>query len=252
MPTLNGVQIRELIKSKGLIRSPACGSDGQPSVEAASYDLRVGIALWRDRLSGELQTRYFDENGTTQAVVTLQPGQMVFVITHEELRLPPHISGTVYSRNKLQKENILALNAGHIDPGFDGPIIIRLINLGAQGWPLKLGDAVFTVVFHTVAPDPECPELCRTKEQTLAAATTTAVHAFSNPFHDLYKDEIARQLAEYYSKAENNIRAAFYKEFYPRGELKVFAIELAALVVAEILLITKVPWGSLWNWVAGP
>src|ERR1700689_4052429 len=149
MPILNRLKIREGISSGQLIVNAQYGDDGQLSVEAASYDLRAGIVLWRDRDYGELKTRYFDGDQAVQPVVTLQPGQMIFVITHEELRLPPDVSGTVYSRNRLQKENILALNAGHVDPGYDGPILIRLINLGAQPWAITLGQAVFTVVFHT-------------------------------------------------------------------------------------------------------
>jgi len=44
----------------------------------------------------------------------------------------------------------LALNAGHIDPGFHGPITIKLINLRSTVWTFKLGDPIFTIVFHTL------------------------------------------------------------------------------------------------------
>ena len=45
---------------------------------------------------------------------------------------------------------ILALNAGHIDPGYDGPIVIRLINIRSIPWVLTMGDPIFTVVFQTL------------------------------------------------------------------------------------------------------
>ena len=146
---------------------------GEADVQAASYDLRAGIALWKDKGSHELKLLFYDPTAPNQPVVTLLPGQMVFVITHEELNLPADVCGTVYSRNRLQKQNILALNAGHVDPGYRGPIIIRLINLGQTEWPLTLGEAVFTVVFHTVEPfDPDRPQDIRTKTETLSAAQT--------------------------------------------------------------------------------
>jgi deoxycytidine triphosphate deaminase len=250
MPILNKVRIRELVAQLGLIRNPQRIQGGQVALEAASYDLRAGTVLWRERGSNDVKIERFDENKEPQPVVTLQSGQMVFVITHEELALPGYICGTVYSRNRLQKENILALNAGHIDPGYDGPIIIRLINLGAQAWPLQLGDAVFTVVFHTVDPVPETPPRDRrTKQDTLAAAMRTATNAFSNPFHDLYKDEIERQLREHYSKAESNLRIALQKDFFRKDEVHTFVFIVAAAIVAGVFVLTRVPWDKVWCYV---
>jgi dUTPase len=201
-----------------------------------------------ERDSGDLAIRYFDEKAKVQPVVTLQPGQMIFVITEEELKLSSRVSGTVYSRNKLQKENVLALNAGHVDPSYEGPILIRLINLGAQPWPVTLGQAVFTVVFHTVESDPDFKLTDRrTRDETLEAAKKTATSAFSNPFHDLYKAEISRQLEEHYSTAESNIRNALTVHFYPRKELPLLLIEIGAAIVATLFLLTRMPWDRVWH-----
>jgi deoxycytidine triphosphate deaminase len=245
MPILSKEKIQALIEQGTLIRN-VLREAGVPAVEAASYDLRAGIVLWKERNSGVLRVEHFDETKES-APITLQPGQMIFVITHEELQLSPSISGTVYSRNKLQKENILALNAGHVDPGFDGPIIIRLINLGAQPWPLRLGDPVFTVVFHTVDPATNGNPDKRTKAQTLETAMRTATNAFSNPFHDLYKDEIRSQLNDHYSKAENSLRIALSKDFFRKDELEVFIFKVAAVVAAGVFLLTRIPWDKVWS-----
>lgn len=248
MPILNGSEIKKGIESGELVLGASRGPDGHAPVEAASYDLRAGIVLWRRKDTDDLLTLHFDAKQPVQPVVTLQPGQMVFVITEEELKLSSVVCGTVYSRNKLQKENILALNAGHVDPGYEGPILIRLINLGSQPWPITLGQAVFTVVFHTVEEDENFKGSDRrTKEETLEAAKKTAVGAFSNPFHDLYRAEISRQLNEHYSKAESNIRTALIKEFYPRRELSLLLIEIGAAIVALLFVMTRMPWDKVWH-----
>jgi len=249
MPILNGPSIRTRVKNGGLIVNARYGDDGEPLVEAASYDLRAGIVLWRERDTSELHVKYFDEGQAVQPFVTLQPGQMIFVITHEELKLDEGVSGTVYSRNKLQKENVLALNAGHVDPGYEGPILIRLINLGSQPWAITLGEAVFTVVFHTVEPDPDFkPKDRRTKNDTLESAKkTTAVTAFSNPFHDLYKAEIARQLQEHYSKAESDIRKSLTSEFFLKKELSWVLFKIFAALITAVFLLSRMPWDKVWN-----
>jgi len=206
MPILNGTQIQERIRKIELIRDVKLRPSGDADVEAASYDLRVGTILWKDRQTGDLRMENYVASRESQAAVTLHPGQMIFVMTQEEIRLPLDLCGTVYSRNKLQKDNILALNAGHVDPGYDGPILIRLINLSAQPWALAPGDAVFTIVFHTVEQDPSAGvQDRRTKQETLKVAASTAMQAFSNPFHtytrmrlsDSCKPIILRQRAKF-------------------------------------------------------
>ena len=243
MPILSKSAIQTGINSGQLITHPLRGSDGEAVAEPASYDLRAGIVLWKEEKSHEIVQRDYDETrgGISQPIVTLRPGQMVFVITHEELRLPKNISGTVYSRNKLQKQNILALNAGHVDPGYEGPIMIRLINLGQVEWPLTLGDAVFTVVFHTVHPEGE-GHARRTKQETLEAAAKTALEAFSNPFHDLYKDQIKLQLGEYYSEVETRLRLSFEKEFFRRDDLTRVLFLTGTFIVAALALVTRIQW----------
>lgn len=248
MPILNRSEIIRRIKAGDLILKAQLDGSGEPLVEAASYDLRAGIILWRERDSGDLAIKYFDKKAYVQPVVTLQPGQMIFVITEEDLKLSSTVSGTVYSRNKLQKENVLALNAGHVDPGYEGPILIRLINLGAQPWPIALGQSVFTVVFHTVEPDSNPnPSDRRSRDETLEAARKTATSAFSNPFHDLYRAEIRRQLEEHYSTAESNIRNALTEHFFLKKELPLLLLEIGVAVVAAVFLISRIPWVAIWH-----
>jgi deoxycytidine triphosphate deaminase len=242
MPILSAPELRKKITAGWLVLNASVTGKGEPDVQAASYDLRAGIALWKDKDSHELKSLFYDLNVTNQPVVTLLPGQMLFVITHEELNLPPDICGTVYSRNRLQKKNILALNAGHVDPSYRGPIIIRLINLGQTEWPLTLGEAVFTVVFHTVEPDdPERPQDIRSKTDTLIAAQETAAQAFSNPLHDLYTDELKKKFDEYKSELLSANRETLAKEFFSKDDIW----KVVVAIVVSLYALSKIPWADL-------
>jgi deoxycytidine triphosphate deaminase len=247
MPLLNRKEIRDCIKAGELVLYPAI-EDGVIAVEAASYDLRIGVVVWKEEGTDQIKQKVFDESKTSlEKPLTLKPGQMIFVVTHEELKLPKYIAGTVYSRNKLQKENILALNAGHVDPGYQGPIIIRLVNLGAAPWPFRLGDAVFTVVFHTVFPSDGGDR--RSKKQMIDAATEAARNAFSNPFHDLYKDQVKKQLDEYYVGVETRLRDKFQDEFFRKNRVVEFLVYSVAALLVGLALITRIPWGEVWKCV---
>lgn len=246
MPILNAIELRKRIKAGWLVVDASLAADGEPAVEAASYDLRAGIVLWKDKSSHELKTLYYEPDKTNQTVLTLSPGQMAFVITHEELNLSNDVCGTVYSRNMLQKQNILALNAGHVDPGYRGPIMIRLINLRQIEWPLTLGEAVFTVVFHTVEPvDKDKRQDIRTKADTLLVARQTAAQAFSNPLHDLYTDELRKTFEEYKTTLLRDSRDVLSKEFFRKEDVMKPVLAGAGVLVAGLGLVFKVPWKYL-------
>jgi deoxycytidine triphosphate deaminase len=255
MPILNKTDLIDHINAGRLLIHALRDEKGIPVVEPSSYDLRAGIVVWKDEDTSKIEQKDFDEtkDSLEQPILTLRPGQMVFVVCHEELKLIETVSATVYSRNKLQKENILALNAGHIDPGYEGPIMIRLINLSSIPWPLRLGEAIFTVVFHTVkdgqglARHPR-----RTKKETVDAAMKTAAEAFSNPFHDLYKDQVKKQLDEYYAAVETRLREEFSKDFLRKNKASEFLVIAVVVLVAILATVTRIPWatvGKWWRWI---
>jgi len=250
MPILSKKEIECRIAKGELVKDPRRDAKKNPLVETASYDLSVGTILWKDRDSGEVKQLDFDstKDDFSQPFMTLQPGQMVLVISKEDLIMPLDVCGTVYSRNRLQKENILALNAGHVDPGYEGPIIIRLINLSSLPWNLKLGQPVFTTVFHSVDPRGEKKDQ-RSRVDTLEAARKTIAEAYANPFHDSYKEQIDRQLGQYYLEKEADLREKFSKEFFRRDQVILFASIILGTVFAIVVAVPKIPWRDLWEYV---
>jgi deoxycytidine triphosphate deaminase len=250
MPILSKKEIEIRIVKGELVKEPRRDAKGNPLVETASYDLSVGTILWKDRDSGEVKQLDFDKTKDefAQPFLTLQPGQMVLVVSKEDLIMPLDVCGTVYSRNRLQKENILALNAGHVDPGYEGPIIIRLINLSSLPWNLKLGQAVFTTVFHNVDPRGEKKDQ-RTRPDTLEGARKTIAEAYANPFHDSYKEQIDRQLGQYYLQKEADLREKFSKEFFRRDQVILFVSIILGTLFAIVVAVPKIPWREMWDYV---
>ncbi len=64
--------------------------------------------------------------------------------------MPVNMCGTVYAKNKFSRDGILALTTGHIDPGIQCPIVIRLINLRSIPYTFFLGQPIYTIVFHRI------------------------------------------------------------------------------------------------------
>ena len=207
MGVLNSQEIEKRLNKMQLIRNPRRGQNGRPlGMQDDSYDLSAGTAVWKtptkDRYGGSVETRSYllETPGHLQPTVTVLPGQMIFVVTHEDIAMPRCLCGTVYSRNSLALAGILALNAGHVDSGYHGPIVIRLINLRAIPWTLTLGDAIFTITFQTVDGNQSAPpirDICYSQEYMIRRVRETANAALSNALYDLYEVAVEKRLDEF-------------------------------------------------------
>jgi deoxycytidine triphosphate deaminase len=179
---------------------------GEYDVEHSSYDLSAGIAVIKHdgiKIFSKRTKKYkYIPDSFQKNTVTLKPGQMMFVVTHEEINMPSDLCGTVYSRNSLAQKGILALNAGHVDPGFRGPITIKLISLRNSNYTFQLGEAIFTLVFTKL--ESAIPDLVGQTimvDDTVKRVLAATDLSLDNALYDLAllnnfikKDEFGKQL----------------------------------------------------------
>jgi dUTPase len=89
--------------------------------------------------------------------VTIQPGDIICILTHEELCLTNHIAASAFAMNHWSSQGLLVLNPGHIDPGYTGPLSVRLINIRSTPKNISFGEPIFTVVFEKLPADVGMP-----------------------------------------------------------------------------------------------
>jgi deoxycytidine triphosphate deaminase len=234
-------------------------------IQPASYDLMAGRAVWKDSTkSHTLAEAYFDPAlpFERQQTVCLQPGQMLSIVTHEELRLPLEICGTVFSKNGLALKGIFAFNAGHVDPGYEGPIVIRLINLRSSPWTITMGEPVYSIVFHRIEVSDLNKKDLKSRKRITADETLKSVRGFadtalSNALFDLYSSKIETILNESRQATLEAIRADMDRTYVKTGSLlpllRQTTIELGLVLVVAIAAIigfgiTLLRFGpDLWN-----
>jgi len=251
----------ELIRrmNAGLLIRNVRRVDGQPDVQPASYDLTAGRAVWTDPKSGdkpgERRELIYDPALPEKPFMVLQPGQMMSIITREEILMPPDLCGTVFSKNKLALNAIFAFNAGHVDPGFEGPIVIRLINLGRNSFTVTLGDRIFTIVFQTLADgDPSDQLLTRpaiTMDETVSQVRHFADIALSNALFDLYADSIARRLDDHRTEIISKLREDLSKDFVRKEGFGAFLLKwgwarflvILGVIAATVAIVKN--WGDI-------
>lgn len=91
----------------------------------ASYDLRIGEEGFT--LSAG---RPIDIVG--EGMLKIQPGDFALAITHEKLRLPTNMVGRFGLRSVYARKGLLLTAGHHIDPGFEGKLVIGLVNFSAE------------------------------------------------------------------------------------------------------------------------
>ncbi|MGO9672781.1 MAG: dCTP deaminase domain-containing protein [Methylocella sp.] len=77
----------------------------------------------------------------------LEPREMLWILSKEEFKMPPNVTGLATLRTTFTKKGILALNVGIIDPFFEGPISTALINFSDRPRRIDVGEKFFRVIF---------------------------------------------------------------------------------------------------------
>ena len=253
MGVLTKKEIERRLGDGEILRNPRRREDGHFDVEVDSYDLAAGTAVWKQPPSkgetGNVKTvRYVPELPIVdQLTVTVQPGQMIFIVTREDILMPSDLCGTVYSRNNLALKGILALNAGHVDSGYEGPIVIKLINLRAIPWTLTLGEPVFTITFQTIDADTANPSSGNrrvSQEEMILRVRDTADAALSNALYDLYADNVDKRLNEFRINAVDEFRKEMDIRWVRRDNIwSVLWSSLLGKFLAAILFVSVVAAG---------
>lgn len=138
---LGKTAIKRLSKSNKLI-DPI--DPEERSFQPAAYDLRLGHVILADKYIAW-------QSAERENSVDLRPGEVATLVSREKLSLPFNINGVIVPRNSWAKRGLLILNAGHIDPGYQGVVTAQAINLAEKPIPLVLGQRYFSAIFTLIA-----------------------------------------------------------------------------------------------------
>jgi len=91
-----------------------------------------------DLCLGEIYRIPFTENWSRPYQIRdeglkLKAGQFVLMHTYERIKMPKHHAAYISLKSTTARKGIEHLNAGFIDPGFEGQITLELIN----HWPFE-------------------------------------------------------------------------------------------------------------------
>jgi len=125
--------LTKLISEGLLLKDASLGN-----IESCSYDLRIGT-IFRD-----------NKIERTDETISIDAGEIINIYTTEEFDLPANVMAVVYPINEQSSKGLLVLNPGLIDPGYQGPVTIKAINLNRLTLPIRKNMKIFTAIFYVL------------------------------------------------------------------------------------------------------
>lgn len=143
---LSDKTILSLLKQGTLSIAPLQENQIQP----ASVDIRLGdtFSVVEDSSTAILtlsQKMIYKEIHAEKYL--LLPGQFVLATTMEYISLPDNLTAFVEGRSSLGRMGLFIQNAGWVDPGFSGEIMLELFNANRCAIELQAGRRIGQLVF---------------------------------------------------------------------------------------------------------
>ena len=127
--------------------APTNWTEAASPVQPSSIDLHIGkICVPAERSSQEPTT-------IVKGRHPLPPGQTAIVTTLEHMHMPAKLAAIGFPPSHVSVQGILMTNPGHVDPGYDGPMHLTVINMGRESFELRIGDPIVTVLFLELDAD---------------------------------------------------------------------------------------------------
>lgn len=119
-------------------------------LQPASYDLRVGE-------EGFTTSAGIVINIKNEGELKIQPGDFALVMTHEKLKLRTNMLGRFGLRSAYARRGLLATVGPQVDPGFEGKLVIGIVNFSSQLIKLPYLTPFCTLEFHRLKKSASTP-----------------------------------------------------------------------------------------------
>lgn len=158
MPAMvTGQKLRAAVEDGSFIQ----GGDST-CVEGVKYDFRLSARILKARYASPIDASKLSE--IEKQGLSVEPGEAVFVLTEERLKLPENMVAQLSPKRKLSHAGILTLGGFTIDPRYEGRLLLGLFNFSSTPFPLIPGKKVIAATFYKLEgselgefPDPGEP-----------------------------------------------------------------------------------------------
>jgi deoxycytidine triphosphate deaminase len=142
---LSDKEINDYVSRGYLIHKDTFNSS---SLEASSYDLRVG---GKGIIGGE----GIEIDLVQEKTLEIPPGAYAGIVSFEKMNFPKNICARLGSKRALSYDGIILLSGSIVDPGYEGHLLFGLYNASQKKVHIRYGRKICNIVFEKLAIEPE-------------------------------------------------------------------------------------------------
>jgi deoxycytidine triphosphate deaminase len=122
-------------------------------LKGVGYNFAVGDFAWSLMSKKPMIT----DGENREAGYWVKPNETALVLTKEVLAVSKRIGGTFHSKVDRVSEGFSPISTT-LDPGWIGPLLIAITNMGTERRKLKLGESFVTVIFNELEGASDLPD----------------------------------------------------------------------------------------------
>jgi dCTP deaminase len=173
-------------------------------LKAASYNLKMGSEVYVSPTSESdpQSVRALEPGGAFR----IPPGQFAFLLTHEAVHVPDDAFALVALRaRELQFRGLINVSGFHIDPGYNGRLVLAVYNAGPGEVHLREGSVLFEVFFADLDEPTEKPYNASSAKQPLMRIEPDVISAVAGKFETL--EGLKNKIGDVETELEDRIQA---------------------------------------------
>jgi len=125
----------------------------EENAQECSYSFRPGCAF----LAGSSEHPVTFSSSVPTPRVVVEPGQMVWIRTHERVLMPKAMVGFWWQTNTLSRKGLMLVNMSMVEPGYCGDLACLFVNFGKGKVLIDAETTVAKMVFVDIRGDVNQP-----------------------------------------------------------------------------------------------
>lgn len=137
---ITGTELQRAVEEGTFIEGGSAGA-----AEGVKYDFRLSPMILKAGIGAVNADRLQEAD---RARLVIEPGEVVFALTEERLRLPADIVAQLSPKRKLSHLGILTVGGLCVDPGYQGRLLLGLFNISSTPFRLLPLRKVIAATFY--------------------------------------------------------------------------------------------------------
>lgn len=136
-----------------LRNNPTIVSDfSENQIDCNSYTIRMGSRFYitADKEGANANKQTLKEGDT----FVIPPGQFVYLLSKEKITVPNSVMGFISMRTGLKFQGLINVSGFHVDPGYDGKLVLAVYNAGTLPVLISESENIFKIWFAQLDVNP--------------------------------------------------------------------------------------------------